>query len=374
MLLWLILAAMTAAAVAAVLQPLRRRTSVPAAADAPVVAVYRDQLAEIEADVERGLINTDEAAAAGLEVQRRLLKQTGNAGTPVTATAQAPVDRPANRAALATALLVPVLAISAYALLGSPHLPDQPLATRRAASPETAQVEILVARVEERLRTHPEDGQGWEVIAPVYARLGREQDALDAWRQAIRLLGPSPQRLRGLVEASLATSQGIVGDEARAALEKLRAADPADPIPRFWLAIAKQQNGQRAVAIADFKALLDEAPADAPWRKAVADRLAALTGNTQPPAPSPSPEQRAAAQQMAPDDRSKMIAGMVDGLAARLAKDGTDIEGWLRLINAYVVLGRTADAQSAIADARKAHAQDSQALSRLTALAGQLGL
>jgi cytochrome c-type biogenesis protein CcmH len=277
-------------------------------------------------------------------------------------------------------------------------LRDQPLQQRRAAAPEKAQIEILIARVEERLRTHPEDGQGWEVIAPVYGRLGRDREALDAWRQAIKLLGPGTARLRGLAEASIGLGQGTIDAEARGALETLRATNPDDPIPQFWLAMAKQQDGRRDEAAADLEALLAKAPADAPWRVAIGERLAEMKAAARPdaalpasgppatgpsilgppapglPAPGPSSEQMAAAQQMSSEDRARMISGMVDGLADRLARNGADAEGWMRLINAYMVLGRKTDATAALASARKALAGDTTALSRLAELAHDLGL
>lgn len=381
MLLWITLAAMTAATLAAVLQPLRRRTDAAAGETAASVAVYKDQLAEIDSDLERGLIDASEAKAARVEVQRRLLNQ---GETDRTNPARLP---PSQGAMWAIIVLVPAVAIAAYTALGSPHLPGQPLSVRRAASPEAAQVEMLVARVEEQLRRTPDDGRGWEVLAPVYARLGRTQDALDAWRHAIRLQGATRQRLRGLVEASLAVTRGIVDAEAQTALESLRRGDPDDPIPRFWLAIAMQQNGQRAEAAAEFKALLDSAPADAPWRPAVQERLADLTGKPVNPRTGetgqatataqergPTAEQITAAGQMSAEDRSRMVAGMVEGLAARLERDGQDPDGWLRLINAYSVLGRHAEAKAAVAKARQALAADSQALARIAEKAKELGL
>lgn len=395
MLLWVILSLLTAATVVAVLQPLRRKSGIDASDQPALVAVYKDQLAEIETDLERGLISDGEASATRLEVQRRLLRLDGQEA----ARTAEPVAK-SRAAALATMVVVPLLAVSAYAVLGSPNLPGQPLSVRRAATPERAQVEILVARVEEQLRLRPEDGRGWEVLAPVYARLGRAADSLEAWRQTIRLSGPTPARLRGLVEASLAVTQGIVDGEARGALETLRAGDPADPIPRFWLAIAKQQNGEREAAISDLQALLDSASTDAAWRDTVAERLAELragkpaaggrdaAGATAIAVPAPAPpaagvataprgpsaEQMAAAQQMSAEDRTRMIAGMVDGLAARLEKDGSDVEGWLRLINAYSVLDRKTDAQAAVAKARKAFGGEAAALARLDAVAKELGL
>ena len=379
MLLWVILAVMTAATVAAVLHPLRAAGGHPAASvGAPGLAVYRDQLAEVDADLDRGLISAAEASAARVEIQRRILRQADADDGPVPATTKPPISR---WASLAIMGLVPGIAIASYALLGAPHLPDQPLSQRRAAAPERAQIAILVARVEEQLRANPADGRGWEVIAPVYARLGRDQDALEAWRQAIRLLGSSTPRLRGLVEASIAVGQGLIDGEARAALATLRDANPDDPISRFWLAVARHQDGQRAEAIADLKALLDGARADAPWRTVVEQQLVefsarepATAKSATVSAPGPTTEQVTAAGQLAPEDRARMITGMVDGLAARLARDSRDVDGWLRLVNAYQVLGRTQDAKEALGRARAAFAKDTTALARLAALAKDLGL
>jgi cytochrome c-type biogenesis protein CcmH len=65
---------------------------------------------------------------------------------------------------------------------------------------------------------------------------------------------------------------------------------------------------------------------------------------------------------------------MVDGLAARLAQNGRDPEGWLRLVRAYSVLGEQAKARTALGEARKVLSDDSAALSQLGDLARQLGL
>ena len=396
MLLWIILAALTAATLAAVLGPLRRpAATVPDASDdAPLMVTYRDQLTEIDSELARGLIAPEEAAAARVEIQRRLLRHVD------TRHGASPSVNAMPRGFL-TALMagVPMAAIATYLAIGSPGLPDQPIAVRRAAAPETAQIEMLVARVEERLRSHPDDGQGWDVVAPVYARMGRDEQARDAWRQAIRLLGGTTTRWRGLAEASISAGQGVVDDEARAALEALHKDAPDDPIPRFWLAIAKEQRGMRTEAISDLKALIAQAPDGAPWREAAAGKLAEIEkaaatdgerpaaaepsaraapdpapGGSTAPVSGPTADDVSAAQRMSPEERLRMIEGMVAGLAGRLEKDGRDLEGWLRLINAYSVLGRKGDAASALTRARQALAADAQAQGRLSALAAEKGL
>ena len=124
------------------------------------------------------------------------------------------------------------------------------------------------------MREHPEDGEGWDVIAPVYYKLGRFRDAANAYAHAARLKGETVRRLAGLAESAVFAADGIVTEEARAAYEKILKLEPGRVEPRFWLALAKEQDGKLADALADYKALLAEAPPDAPWRAAVEGRIA----------------------------------------------------------------------------------------------------
>ena len=199
MLLWIACAVLTAAVLAVVLRPL---LAAPAARNAGEreadLAVYRDQLAEIEADHARGLINGAELEAARREVARRLLGVAGDSGgstvgTPVAATSggQAVALTP-----YFVAGLVPLVAIGLYITLGSPSLPSQPF-TAANTSLEKTDVAILVERVEARLQQNPNDGQGWDVIAPIYFKMKRYRDAADAYAQAGRLLGETVARLGG---------------------------------------------------------------------------------------------------------------------------------------------------------------------------------
>ena len=92
---------------------------------------------------------------------------------------------------------MPLLALGLYLAYGSPRMPDQPLAARLQDPASDRNLEALVARVEARLREHPEEGEGWDAIAPVYMGWRRYSDAADAYGQAIRLLGESAKRLLG---------------------------------------------------------------------------------------------------------------------------------------------------------------------------------
>jgi cytochrome c-type biogenesis protein CcmH len=380
MLLWLAFALLTAAVLVAVLAPLARPAREVEGAEAGTLAVYRDQLDQIEAERARGLVEEVDAAAARIEVSRRLLASAGASDMGDTANTSgkssplrlAPVT-------MAVAVLTPLLTLALYLTNGSPGLPSYPVAARAAAPLEQAQVGDLIAKVEARLREHPEDSQGWDAIAPVYLKLGRFREAAGAYATAARLEGETVRRLAGFAEASVLAADGIVGEEARIAYEKILKLEPGRPEPRFWLALAREQDGKLDAALADYKGLLSDTPAGAPWRAMVESRIAEvsqrLAGSAASGGPrGPTSADVAAAEQLTAGDRARMISQMVDGLAERLKRDGRDLAGWLRLVNAYVVLDRKDDARAALAQARQHFPGDEQSLSQLSALAQSLGL
>jgi len=385
LLLWIILGCLTALVLFVLLRPLLGARGREDAREAFNAAVYRDQLGEIDADRARGLIGESEAEAARLEIARRLLQADSKERS-------APSERasgsPARSAMIVVATLVPLLALGLYLLYGSPRLPDQPLAARLEDPSNSQNLAALVARVEARLREHPDEGEGWDVIAPVYLGAQRYQDAADAYNEAIRLLGPSAKRLSGQGQALVLANNGVVTEDAKSALTQAIALDPTLIEPRILIAIAKEQDGDFASAIADWRALIDKAPADAPWRQMVEQRIASdeahLAGKPLPgtPAPAeappiaggPSTIDVAAAQTMSPADRQAMIETMVQRLAARLDQDGSDLGGWLKLVKAYSVLDRKDDALKALARAKSQFTGNAQALQQLDQLAAELGL
>lgn len=392
MLFWIVAAVITVLVVLVLARPLAARISTEPAS-APAVRIYKDQLSEIVNDETRGLISPEEAGAARIEVSRRLLAAAGEQDAAPHHVAS---TIPAHLLIRGLALALPLSAIGLYLAVGAPTLPDQPFASRPVASrPENA-VADLIARVEQRLRDHPEEGQGWEVIAPIYLRQERYQEAAVAFGRAIELLGETPKRLVGLGEALVYQNGGVVPEDARRAFERASELAPDQQEPRFWQAVADEQDGRFAAAAEKYRVMLAHAPANAPWVDAVRERLGSLekrlssAGRSSPltaPAPSaagrqsPQSPQRgptagdvAAAQQMAPADRLKMIEGMVGALADRLAKDGADPEGWERLVRSYVVLGRNDEAIKALGAGRKALAKDPAGLARIEALAKSLGV
>lgn len=392
MLLWIGFALMTAGVVAALLRPLLRtaRATTGRADNRADVNVYRDQLSEIETDTERGLISPEEASAARTELARRLLRAAEGGAAEALSTADTAPSRVAWSVYLAGAL-VPLVAVGVYLAIGSPEMPGQPHAERVRAAAAGRSIEDLVGLVESRLRQHPEDGQGWDVIAPVYVKAGRFRDAADAYGNAIRILGETPKRLLGLSEALILSNNGLVVEDARKVLLRLTALEPSRPEAAFWLAMAKEQDGDVAGAISGLEALLGNAPPDAPWKPAVETRIGELKGKLSnpgapaspspaptaataaPPARGPTADEVGAAQQLDPQQRADMIARMVQGLAERLEKGGRDLDGWQRLARAYKVMGREADAKAAIAKARANFPGDAAAQTALDELARSLG-
>jgi cytochrome c-type biogenesis protein CcmH len=276
------------------------------------------------------------------------------------------------RIAVAAIVAMPVAAFGLYLLLGSPEYPGQPLAGR-AVSPDTQDIGSLIAAVETHLAASPDDGAGWAVIAPIYLRLGRNADAVEAFSNAIRILGSTAERESGLGESIVRLSGGAVTADARAAFERARALAPDDPMPRFFLALALQQDGRTDEALAAWRALLGDAPAGAEWAAIVREQIAALE-TPSAAAPGPSAEDVEAAADLVPEDRQAMIEGMVASLAARLAEEGSDAEGWARLVRSYMVLDRRADARDALARARLALVGDPAGLATVESAAQDAGV
>ena len=388
MTLWLILATMTAVALAAVILPLMRgRTPGPAVSD---VAVYRDQLEEIERDRADGRIGHDESEAARVEVSRRLLSAAGPRAQ--TSAEETPADverrpRSRQRVALACAgIAVPLVAVTLYAQLGSPGLPGAPLAGRDLSGSMMSSI----AKIERHLEANPGDGRGWEVLAPVYLKLGRYDDAAQARRNAIRLLGDTAQREADLGAALAMAAGGVVTAEAKGAFDRAATIEPGNVQALFFLGIAALQDGDAGGAAGIWRDLIARSPPDAPWLPMVRERLSQLgpdTGrdsgqeaaqdNTGPDvaaAPGPTAADAAAAGEMSPEERGQFIRTMVGRLATRLREDGSDVDGWLRLLRAYMVMGERDKARTAADEARGALAREPDKLKLFDAGLRSLGV
>lgn len=375
MLFWVIAALLTLGACLAVLVPLSSRRVAHVADGAHDLEVYRDQLAELDRDAERGLIRPEEAEQARAEIARRILK--ADKAATAAGGAASPDSRSARAFAMAAVLAVPLVSWGIYAMTGSPDLPGQPLAERMTKNPADSTVEELVARAEAHLAANPEDGRGWDVLAPIYARMGRFQQAVTAYRNAIRLDGANGAREAGLGEALAGVAGGMITADAQAAFARALEQEPGQVKASFFLASALAQEGRIDEAVDAWQTLLATLPPQSPWRGAVEQAIAA--GNSQMAAAGgsgagPAQADIDAAANMSAADRSAMIETMVAGLDERLRQNPRDLEGWTRLVRSYQVLGRTDAARDALARGMAAFGEQSAEAKQLADLSNALGL
>ena len=372
---WILVAILTAAVAIVLTHPLMRSRQAAIVDREGEVAVYRDQLSELERERASGLIGEAEAEYARAEIGRRLLASaSGKIEQDTALTAR----RHNVIATLVTAAL-PITGLCLYLFMGSPNHPDMPLEAR-LENPGN-DMSLLIAKAERHLAQNPQDGAGWDVLAPIYFKTMRFGDAEMAYRNAIRLLGDSPERLTGLAETLVTANQGIVTQEAQSAFadaEKLR---PGNPRARFYLALALEQAGKKEEARDAFAAILKASPAGAPWIPLVQAHLeatggeAALAAVPKPEAPgNPTAEDIEAANAMAPEDRQAMIAGMVESLDGKLREQPNNFEGWMRLVRSYAMLNNDGKAKEALQNGLKAFPPDGEQGKKLLALAQQLGI
>jgi cytochrome c-type biogenesis protein CcmH len=325
MMIWLIFAGMTAAVVATLLVPFTRKTLGSLSSDADFnLAVYRDQLQELERDSARGLIDPAEADAARNEISRRLLQ-----------VAKPKTFASGNRYSLLAVLLVPLIALPVYAKYGSPRFPDVPLQERLKGAIANQDFEALVATVEAHLAEAPNDIEGWKVLAPAYKREQRWGDAADAYANILQLAPPTSETIADYGEMLVFANEGMVTSEAERAFAEALKLDAKNPRAKFYYDMALKQEGK---------------------------------------APALSDEQFAAGQTMSTQDQTAMIAGMMDGLEQKLGNNSRDLEGWKRLIRARRISNEIDKAKISLGLAMNIFKDEPASLDILRGLAKELGI
>lgn len=379
MILWMVLTVMAAVVAALITLSLVRRHDARTEGREASLTVLADQLRELDEQAATGLVAPAEAEGMRTEIKRRMLAIERSR----PASHRPLGNEMLGRIAVGGAMLVVLAAVGIYGLIGSPDLavaPDAPAAPATAAAPgdtdvARAQIEGMIAQIETRLKDQPDDAEGWRMLGLARIQAARFAEAADAYRRAIALDANVPGQQSAFGEALVLAADGIVTPEAKAAFTKAIAEDAADPRARYFLAVAKDQAGDRRGALNDWVKLLNEAPTDAPWaselrtfvEQAAKEGGVDLNGRLKPAAAAPrgpNAADIANAESMNAGDRQAMIQSMVDGLAARLAANPRDAEGWQRLIRARQVMGDQAGAAKALADARKVFADDPATLAQ----------
>lgn len=361
MTVWFIFAGLTLATLGLLLWPLlRQRTDGLARRDYDL-AVYRAQLAEIDAEASAGKIGAAEADSARLEVKRRMLR-LGDATEAATG-----ASRGTTILIVAVAVLVPAVTALVYGRLGSPALPDQPLAARFQPGPEDQQIVAMIERLKQRLAEQPNDARGWLLLGRTSLALDRYAEAITALRRVVALTPDDPAGWASFGEALTLSLGGEVSPEAQAAFERALALDPNQPAPQYYLGLAAYQDGRPEDAYRIWSTLLAASQPDAAFYEMLRDRVTTLAqtlGKSPPTAPTPTPEQQ---QQQA------MVNAMVERLAERLKTEPDDFDGWMRLGRARTVLGEKIAARDAYAQAVRIKPADPEALFRLGEAAAAAG-
>lgn len=338
------------------------------------LSVYRDQLAEVQRDVARGVVPPEEAERAKTEISRRILAADAARGS----------DRLARRgprtvALVAMALVLIAGSLALYWRLGAPGYEDYSLHARIARAermlenrpsqqiaeaylppmPEPEGVsddfQALMARLRETVAARPDDAQGHLLLAQNEARLGDFRAAADAQQAVLRIKGDSAtaEDFSSLGEYLVLAAGGYVSPEAETALRDALRRDPQDGRAQYYIGLMMVQNDRADVTFRIWDRLLRQGPPDADWIPAIRAQIMAVADlagvNYDMPATGggagPSTADIEAAADMTAEQRMEMIAGMVEGLAERLATEGGPARDWARLITSLGVLDRRTEAR-----------------------------
>lgn len=394
MLLWAVLTLMTVLAAVGLAIPLLRRRDAQQAGRGDVVTVLKDQLGELEAQAASGAVAASEVEALKSDLKRRVLAE----GRRPEAPARPLGDRTMLVVAMTIVTVVTLAGTGLYLAIGKPGVQAAPGAIGAAAPSEVpghpnGEPSAMIAQLETQMQQHPDNAEGWRMLGWSYLQTGRNAEAAVAYGKAVGLDPSNAEYLSAQGESTVLAANGQVIPAAEALFKRAVAADPGDPRARYYLGVAKDQRGEHQAAMDDWITLLRSAPPDAPWagevrtfvekiaaeRKIdIADRLprqAAAAGPASPEAlPGPTPDQMAAAQSMSAGARDAMVAGMVDGLAARLKQNPRDRPGWERLIRARMVQGQPQQAAADYRSAARVFADSPSDQQALRGAARQLGV
>lgn len=410
MLFFVICALMALIVTAALLAPLLRGGAGDAAV-ASDVDVYRDQLAEVDRDLARGVLDPDEAERARTEIARRLLAADRAERAGRASPGAAPRGLTRVTAAL-TAAFVILGGGAIYAALGavdpSGPYPDIPRAQRLAAAeamradrPAQAQAEAaapptrtrtegasddyldMVARLREVVPSRPDELRGWQLLARHEAGLGNFRAAARAQERVVAIKGANVEaaELLRLADLLVAAAGGYVSPETEAVLEQVLDRDPRSLGARYYLGLLYAQTDRPDLAFELWREVVETAGPDDPHARMARARIEEVAFRSGvdyalPAAPGAGPgaADMDAAEDMSPEDRAQMIRGMVQSLSDRLARQGGPAADWARLVTAYAVLGETAQAEAILGEAREVFAGRPEDIAAIEAAADRAGL
>lgn len=397
-LFWLCAVGLTLGVAVLLLQALRQAAIT--GDDESALKVYRDQLAEVDRDLARGVISAAEAEVVRTEVSRRLLQADralqsaaplGNKGSVLPA--------------VGAIVLAAVAAVAVYAWIGAPGYRDLPLAERLAAAeenynarpsqeqaeavapPETpnqpdAEFAGLMEKLRVALTERPDDVQGLILLARNEAQLGNFIAARKAYQHLVAVKGAKADinDHLNLAQTMIVAAGGFVSAEAEVHLAEVLKREPTNGMARYFTGLMLAQVGRPDRAFALWEPLLREGPEEAIWIAPIRAGLQDLAdrGGIKYTLPDklkgPDAEAMAAASDMTDEDRQAMIKGMVGQLQERLFDQGGSVEEWQRLITSLAVVGDMPESSAAYLKAKTAFAGNAADLAKIQEAAKQAGV
>lgn len=331
------------------------------------LAVHQDQLAELDRDLERGVIDAEAARAAKLEIQRRILALADK-----DEAAKATVRQGRFGWALTSVLVivVPLASTFVYFQLGRPHMRDVPLATRilpEQQAPGRSSMLAGIQQLQQRVDASPEDGTLWTELARTQLQAGLYGDAAGSFNKAIEFSDGNPM-LR--VELGETLVQGAEGQVTPGALEQFRSVlqqAPNEPRSHYYIGLASAQEGDVDGAVESWRRLLEISPSDAPFRTQIVRSIRGVLESNGRPADEiiaslPQGGAPTGGGAGSPHAQNEQIRAMVEGLAARLENEPDDVEGWLMLGRSRLVLEEPELAKAAFERAKELAPDDPDVL------------
>lgn len=275
---------------------------------------------------------------------------------------------------------------------------EQAAAARPSFVPGSQQqlpdVDTMVSRLAERLKSNPGDVRGWKMLGWSYLHLDRPRDAVAAYEKAIALEPSDAESQANFAEAMIRTQGGTVSAKAHKAILAALAAEPGNPRATFLLGRWHVQSGKPRKTWELWSSLSKSGMVPEDWKPELDRELAKLAPSVgeKPPVsvttsvetlpiftadtvrPGPDAQTIEAAGEMSPEERTRMIDGMVAGLAEKLKANPKDLDGWLMLARSRMVLGDRNAARTAITRAREEFVADAAAQARITSHAREIGL
>ncbi|WP_421779816.1 c-type cytochrome biogenesis protein CcmI [Kiloniella litopenaei] len=386
MIFWAIIGTLTALSLLVLIKPLAKKAeSAPADTAESDLAVYKDQLKEIDKDLKAGNIAEAQAEIARIEIQRRIL----SAGQEQSATTTGQPLSPSAMKGLLGSLIVifPIAGLSLYMYLGQPGIPGMPLAERDIAAERMAiaqqqneqrnsEMMALAEKLHTRLKNEPQNVEGWMLLGSTYAEIGQFSLAEKAFREAMENNPPNPMIYSAVGEMMVAQAEGQVSSDALELFRKTLELTPRDPRGLFYSGLALTQAGANEDALKIWLTLRTYTSAADPWLQVLDTQIVELANlvkmnpekllasyPAQEPTeeeqageiePGPSSEDMAAAAELSAEERAEMINGMVERLAERLSETPDDMQGWMQLARSYHTLNRSSEALEAIKNAELA--------------------